>query len=131
MSATLSFYDENANQLAKQYNSVEFETVHGPWQSYWPLNGEKVLDVGAGCGRDAKWLAENGCEVIALEPSSAMRMLGKQITGSAVTWLDDSLPALTKTVNLDFALMLFCSVRFGCTLLQAIVNVPFENYRTY
>jgi len=112
MSSTLSFYDENSRQLAEQYNSVGFEQVHGSWQRYWPLSGDKVLDVGAGSGRDAKWFAESGCEVIALEPSEAMRMLGKQLTGSSVTWLDDSLPALTKTVNLGF--------RFDVILVSAV-----------
>jgi FkbM family methyltransferase len=31
-----------------------------------------VLDIGAGSGRDAAWLASLGYEVIAVEPSAAM-----------------------------------------------------------
>lgn len=35
---------------------MAFEVVHKSWQAYWPLEGDKVLDVGAGSGRDALWM---------------------------------------------------------------------------
>jgi 2-polyprenyl-3-methyl-5-hydroxy-6-metoxy-1,4-benzoquinol methylase len=34
--------------------------------------GNKVLDIGSGTGRLAKWLAENGFDVICLDPSAEM-----------------------------------------------------------
>jgi len=98
MSSTLSFYEQNANQLMEQYQSVAFERVHQSWQSFWPLTGDKVLDVGAGSGRDAKWMAEQGCEVIAIEPCHSLRELGNQFTGHSVTWLDDALLTLDESL---------------------------------
>ena len=59
-----------------QYNSVSFETVHTSWQEWWPKNGQTILDIGAGNGRDAQWLNERGCEVVAVEPADALRTLG-------------------------------------------------------
>ncbi|KHD23951.1 SAM-dependent methlyltransferase [Vibrio caribbeanicus] len=112
MSSTLSFYEQNANQLMEQYQSVAFERVHQSWQSFWPLTGDKVLDVGAGSGRDAKWMAEQGCEVIAIEPCHSLRELGNQFTGHSVTWLDDALPELTATQNLG--------MRFDLILVSAV-----------
>jgi protein-L-isoaspartate O-methyltransferase len=36
-----------------------------------------VLDVGAGSGRDAAWFAARGHDVVAVEPTSAMRSEGQ------------------------------------------------------
>jgi len=112
MSSSSSFYEQNAVQLCAQYNSVPADSVHRSWQSYWPLSGDKVLDVGAGCGRDAKWMSELGSEVYAIEPCQALRNLGSEHTGSSVVWLDDSLPALTRTTNLG--------MRFDVILVSAV-----------
>ncbi|MDO6543256.1 class I SAM-dependent methyltransferase [Photobacterium sanguinicancri] len=112
MSATLSFYQQNTPSLCQQYNSLTFESVHASWKPFWPHSGDRVLDVGAGSGRDAKWMAAQGCDVIALEPCDALRQAGKAHTGAAVTWLNDTLPALSKTENLG--------MRFDCILVSAV-----------
>lgn len=112
MSSNNSFYEQNAAQLCAQYYSVQAQDVHSAWQAYWPLAGDKVLDVGAGCGRDAKWMAGEGCEVYAIEPCQALRNLGSEHTGSAVVWFDDSLPALSRTTNLG--------MRFDVILVSAV-----------
>ena len=96
MSVTTSYYNENAVELAKQYDSLEFENVHRSWRTYWPHGAVKVLDVGAGSGRDARWFAEQGCSVIAVEPASELRQLGASHSSLQIQWLDDSLPALNK-----------------------------------
>ncbi|MDG3087755.1 class I SAM-dependent methyltransferase [Vibrio hannami] len=112
MSATSSFYDKNAQQLAQQYNSVSFESAHSSWEKFWPEAGDTVLDVGAGTGRDAKWMSEKGADVIALEPSEPMLKLGKELTGDRVTWIADELPALKKIEELG--------IRFDIILVSAV-----------
>ena len=116
MSSTSNFYNQNASSLAEQYNSTTFENVHASWQPFWPHAGDRVLDVGAGSGRDAKWMMEQGCEVIALEPAASLLALGKVKTGDSVTWLDDALPALEKTTNLG--------LRFDLILEITIPDIP-------
>ena len=95
MDVNLSFYDENAAQLAEQYDSVDFESVHNSWRSYWPLSGSRVLDVGAGSGRDTQWFDSQGCKVVAIEPSVGLRQLGQQRTSTTVHWVDAQLPDLS------------------------------------
>ncbi|KAB0286308.1 class I SAM-dependent methyltransferase [Vibrio fortis] len=121
MSSTIDFYHHNALTLSHQYNSVSFESVHHSWKPYWPLAGDKVLDVGAGSGRDARWMQQQGCEVIAIEPSNALRELGAEYTGVEVTWINDALPALNRTENLG--------MRFDLILVSAVwMHLP-SSYR--
>ncbi|KII75516.1 class I SAM-dependent methyltransferase [Vibrio renipiscarius] len=106
MRITSSFYDKNAAELAKQYDGLDFESVHQSWKRYWPPSGASVLDVGAGSGRDAKWFDLLGCDVIAVEPAKALRELGIRNTGSSVTWFDDSLPLLNEVTSLSLQFQL-------------------------
>jgi SAM-dependent methyltransferase len=118
------FYQHNASDLAGQYNTMPPEQVHASWQAYWPAPNShlKVLDVGAGTGRDARWLASLGAEVYAAEPIEAMRKIGQLHTAaenpsSPVTWLNDSLPALATSHQLG--------IRFDLILLSAVwMHVP-------
>jgi len=121
MPSTIDFYNNNAEQLCHQYDSLPFEQVHHSWKPFWPVSGDKVLDVGAGSGRDAKWFEQQGCEVFALEPSDEMRMLGASCTGVNVSWLDDSLPALSKTENLG--------IQFDLILVSAVWMHLAPSYR--
>ena len=52
-----------------------------------------VLDVGAGSGRDAAWLASRGHDVIAVEPSEQMRIRGLGLhRADKFRWINDRLP---------------------------------------
>ncbi|CAK1971852.1 Methyltransferase family protein [Vibrio crassostreae] len=95
MSGNVSYYNENAVQLAKQYDSLEFENVHRVWSMYWPYGDASVLDIGAGSGRDSRWFVEQGCSVVAVEPASELCQLGRLNSSTHVQWLDDALPALS------------------------------------
>ena len=77
MDENISFYSKHASSLTEQYNNVDFESVHREWVTEIPQRGI-ALDVGAGSGRDARFLARQGLKVIAIEPSEAMRQLAKQ-----------------------------------------------------
>ncbi len=67
-----SSYDKEAERYCKQYESLKFEDIHKDILHMLPEKGAKVLDVGAGSGRDASWFAKEGYKVTALEPSLAM-----------------------------------------------------------
>ncbi|WP_218638755.1 bifunctional 2-polyprenyl-6-hydroxyphenol methylase/3-demethylubiquinol 3-O-methyltransferase UbiG [Shewanella sp. UCD-KL12] len=126
----IRFYNEHAVKLAEQYDSTQFEAVHQAWLPILKksIRGSKlvcrILDIGAGSGRDAKFLAqlstdENLIQVFAVEPAYSLAKQGKNNTSKIttkntlpVTWLNDSLPYLlvTKAVNLKFDLILLSAV---------------------
>jgi SAM-dependent methyltransferase len=88
-------YHTQAEILADQYESVDFATVHRDVLHLIPVRPCRILDVGAGSGRDAAALAARGHAVVAVEPSAELRREGeRRHAGAAITWLDDSLPAL-------------------------------------
>jgi 2-polyprenyl-3-methyl-5-hydroxy-6-metoxy-1,4-benzoquinol methylase len=56
-----------------------------------------VLDVGAGTGTDAWWLARAGQIVLAVQPTFALRTAGQQLhPHERIEWLDDALPDLAR-----------------------------------
>jgi SAM-dependent methyltransferase len=72
------FYDDHAHDLADQYERLRSEDVHRGLVDLLPDRAGSVLDVGAGSGRDAAWLSEHGYDVVAVEPSAAMRSPAQQ-----------------------------------------------------
>lgn len=119
MSITSSFYEENAETLAEQYNALTPTEVHQAWHQYWPDEGDDVLDIGAGSGRDAHWFEARGCNVIACEPCHKLRDIGKKLTSERVRWLDDKLPEL-----IELSKQKPC---FDVILLSAVwMHLPFE-----
>ncbi|MAT92050.1 MAG: methyltransferase type 11 [Halioglobus sp.] len=107
------FYDQHADALTLQYNSLETDAVHRQWLSrHLPARPGIACDIGAGSGRDASWLAEKGWDVIAVEPSDAMRALASNTSHPAVTWLNDALPDLHKLRALGH--------RFDLVLVSAV-----------
>ena len=90
-------YGENANALAQEYESITFEEVHRDVLHLFPVyRARKVLDVGAGSGRDAAALARRGHYVTAVEPTDAFEHRQGQAIHAAVeiAWLNDALPDL-------------------------------------
>ncbi|RBW41693.1 SAM-dependent methyltransferase [Psychromonas sp. B3M02] len=113
-----SFYNRNAQQLADMYLSKTFEQVHDCWLSYLtPILNKKearILDIGAGAGRDSQYFAEQGAanniSVTAIEPALMLAELGKKHTqGLNINWLQDSLPDLSvvtrKEISFDLILL--------------------------
>ncbi|AXT40761.1 class I SAM-dependent methyltransferase [Alteromonas sp. BL110] len=93
---TITHYSEKAQHYYDLYNSVDAESVHGDWKAFLQdAKAGTALDVGAGSGRDANWLAEQGWKVIAAEPADELRNLAQANSHNSVTWCDASLPALT------------------------------------
>jgi len=112
MDNNLSFYSENSDSLVSQYDSVSFASVHRDWLKHIPTYGT-VLDVGAGSGRDARYLSVQGLKVYAVEPASALMQTAKNNSlEHGITWYQDSLPCLeqVKVLGIQFDLILLSAV---------------------
>ena len=106
-------YETNARQLVEQYESLSFEEVHAGILDLLPQPGGAVLDVGSGSGRDAAWFAARGYDVVAIEPSDAMRARACALHPSnRINWINDSLPDLAQVrrLGLSFHLILLSAV---------------------
>ncbi|MBF0430780.1 MAG: class I SAM-dependent methyltransferase [Fibrobacteria bacterium] len=96
------YYDTHADDLFRRYESVKAEAVHDSWRHFLPKTHSLILDIGAGSGRDAAWLASLGHEVIAVEPCDKLRGRGEEAHYSkSIRWLSDTLPALKKIRKMD------------------------------
>jgi SAM-dependent methyltransferase len=109
----MSWYDVNADAASKRYNEVASADLHHWLIDLLPSRPAVVLDVGAGSGRDAAWLADQGYDVVAVEPSSEMRSMAQaRHANKPVRWVADSLPSLQSTfrTGLSFDLILLSAV---------------------
>ncbi|MEJ6403114.1 class I SAM-dependent methyltransferase [Yoonia sp. 2307UL14-13] len=71
----------------------------------------RILDMGAGSGRDAAWLAQLGQDVTAVEPSGAMRRLAQHLhPATKIRWLPDELPKLAQVGSGIFDLIVLTAV---------------------
>jgi SAM-dependent methyltransferase len=110
---SVAWYDVNATALATAYEGVDPAKVHAWLDGVLPPAPALVLDVGAGSGRDAAWLASLGYDVLAVEPSLAMRAEGeRRHSDTGVRWVADHLPALPAIhrLGLTFDLILLSGV---------------------
>ncbi|MGJ4893067.1 class I SAM-dependent methyltransferase [Bradyrhizobium sp. HKCCYLRH3099] len=88
-------YAAEADQLFVRYENIPPQQVHAAVLHLLPRTPARVLDIGAGTGRDAAWLAGLGHRVVAVEPTEALRIRAMRLHASpAITWIDDSLPDL-------------------------------------
>ncbi len=116
--ASADWYDDNAKSLAARYETLSAEAVHGWLADLLPSRPAAALDIGAGSGRDAVWLAAKGYDVVALEPSAAMREEARRYhPHPQIQWIDDSLPALRAVIR--------SRLTFDVVLLSAVwMHVP-------
>jgi SAM-dependent methyltransferase len=92
-------YDRSASELADRYDSLPEGGAFPGVYSLLPESG-LALDVGAGSGRDARWLRTLGFEVVAVEPASGLRAHGVSKSDARLRWIDDRLPALDRVHRL-------------------------------
>lgn len=111
MSGAAAAYEGEAGlRLLAGYEAVSAPDLHGPVADLIPPAPIRVLDVGAGSGRDAAWLAKMGHQVLAVEPSATLRREGARLhPDPRVSWIDDHLPDLTR-VSGQFDLILLSAV---------------------
>lgn len=98
------WYDAHAPELARSYEAIRAEQLHAWMADLLPTAGGLALDVGAGTGRDAAWLASRGLDVVAVEPSRAMREQAASLRpDAAIRWIDDTLPELRTVIRTGLA----------------------------
>lgn len=96
----IASYDKFAERFIEAYERLKFEEVHSEILDLLPKAPARVLDVGAGSGRDAAALAKRGLIVTAVEPVARMRALAKALhSDSNIAWVEDRLPDLPSIVR--------------------------------
>ena len=106
-------YAEEAPELLKRYESISFADAHARVLHLIPPTPCRVLDIGAGTGRDAAGFATLGHSVVAVEPTEELRCGAMLLHPSPmIEWLDDSLP--------DLAVVRARSEEFDVVMLTAV-----------
>lgn len=106
-------YAEQAKSLLAPYESCRTEEVHADFLPFFPTSPLQIIDLGSGTGRDAAWFADNGHEVLAVEPTAELREAAARLhPSSQISWLDDSLPelAVVRKLKRNFDLVMISAV---------------------
>nr|WP_323781935.1 class I SAM-dependent methyltransferase [Amylibacter sp.] len=96
----LAGYAAAAEDLIDRFEALDTAQVFAPVLRFLPTAHCRMLDLGAGTGRDAAWFAGQGHEVTAVEPVAAFRRAG-QVHHKALglIWFADPLPELTEVLG--------------------------------
>jgi SAM-dependent methyltransferase len=98
------WYEANAASVVSQYEAMNAAALHAWLRDLLPDAPAAVLDIGAGSGRDAAWLAALGHEIVAAEPSAAMRGAALRLhPDPRIRWIGDCLPDLESTMRSGLA----------------------------
>jgi len=93
----LQGYASEAAELIPRFEALRTPEVLAPVTTLLPGPPSRVLDIGAGTGRDAAWLAGKGHKVVAVEPVREFREAGMALhPDDRISWVDDRLPALER-----------------------------------
>ena len=91
----LAHYRDHAGLLGARYQALTTKDVIAPVAQHLPPSSARIIDIGAGSGRDAVWFAKMGHRVTGVEP---VRELSEQVRriseGVRVEWITDQLPNL-------------------------------------
>jgi SAM-dependent methyltransferase len=110
---SIDWYDDHATDLVRQYEAIDPAKLHAWLLGLVPAMPGTVLDIGAGTGRDAAWFAQQGHDVVAVEPSNNMRAEGQRLHADPrIRWIDDLLPDLSVLGRLG--------ISFDCVMLNAV-----------
>ncbi|HZB92024.1 MAG TPA: class I SAM-dependent methyltransferase [Stellaceae bacterium] len=91
----LQGYAAAAGDLIARFEEVSPDQLYAPVADLLPSAASKIADIGAGTGRDAAWLAEQGHDVVAVEPVDELRQAGMALHKSQrIEWCNDRLPRL-------------------------------------
>ena len=125
MRSSTQGYDAQAPELVARYESFSFEDAHAGILDLVPPAPCRVLDIGAGSGRDAAWFAARGDAVTAVEPTRGMRERGQALHASPrIEWIDDGLPELRRVRGRTFDLVWISAVWFHLTDTERAEAMP-------
>jgi SAM-dependent methyltransferase len=95
----LEDYARDAPTLIDSFEAISSADVYAHVAHLLPAQPARVVDVGAGTGRDAAWFAAQGHSVLAVEPTDALLAAGMKLHPSTrIAWLSDTLPGLDRTL---------------------------------
>jgi SAM-dependent methyltransferase len=98
------WYDDHTAEVVGRYESVDPAVAHAWLDGLIPKAPATAIDIGAGTGRDAAWLASRGFDVVAVEPSGAMQSEGRRRHANPrIQWINDRLPELSLASALGIA----------------------------
>ncbi|NKB70943.1 MAG: methyltransferase domain-containing protein [Candidatus Latescibacteria bacterium] len=88
-------YAEATERFIEATAAINFKELHQDFIGFIPTKPGRVLDVGAGIGRDAAVFAGMGHAVVAVEPTADFRVAARRLYDSPnIAWVDDALPML-------------------------------------
>ncbi|WP_192355950.1 class I SAM-dependent methyltransferase [Mesorhizobium mediterraneum] len=99
-----------ADKSWSHFDRTSFEEVHAGVLDFLPSLPARILDVGAGTGRDARALSRLGYEVTAVEPSPLLYQEASSREGPHVEWRQDELPQLKQLEHRRFDFVLVSAV---------------------
>lgn len=120
-------YARQARQLLQTYEAISFENVHRTVWHLIPKEPSRILDIGAGTGRDAAAFAELGHQVVAVEPVDELRQGAQALHPSPrIEWIADSLPelAVVRARQEQFDLVLATAVWMHLDVVQRAEAMP-------
>lgn len=122
--SVLAGYAAAADSLIDPYDAIDCDVLFAPVRHMFPNQPVRIIDIGAGTGRDARWLASKGHHVTAVEPVSAFRSKGGGCTNGNITWIDDRLPGLERTIATGFGFCLINGVWQHLTEPERAMALP-------
>jgi len=120
-------YAENATELISRYEELAFPYKHEGVMHLLPSSPVDALDIGAGTGADAAWLASQGHRVLAIEPTAEFRAFGiANHRSPLITWVDDALPLLSAVTatSRQFQLVMLTAVWMHLGQQERAVAMP-------
>src|SRR5262252_9417561 len=120
-------YAEEAPELLKRYESVSFADHHRSVIHLIPATPGRVIDIGAGTGRDPAGFEALGHTVVAVEPTEELRRGAMTLHPSPkIEWVNDSLPdlALVRARGEEYDVIMLSAVWMHLDELQRCQAMP-------
>ena len=123
----LEDYAREAPDLVESFERISAADVYANVAHLLPEQPSRIVDVGAGTGRDAAWFVQLGHSVLAVEPTDHLRTVGMALHPSTrITWISDTLPDLQRTLERGeaFDCVVLCAVWQHLTRDERAVAMP-------
>lgn len=94
----IQYYSDNASALTERYRrtDADIDAYLAPFYHFFPSAPARLLDIGAGSGRDSSYFRRKGYRVVATEPAAGFVHAAAEHPHEGIDWIQDSLPDLRK-----------------------------------